>query len=282
MADSFALGKSATIFPNIHDCLPVVLPDLPAGAKQLLEIDPRGGYKFEPTRMIRNIEIPQLEFPATTQLSDLERTIKNDASVQTVAQIMQTGNTLKDGAQELSKDVLDARTTISVAINTFGNVSKMDITNLHMVTRNINTATGAVKDATRVIGRLSSDVQKIGGLLGADRKIDLPDLPELPKVAGDVQHVFGSSLSQVQKAISFLDSLKFLPHFKVSMTNEWSMVMSTSMNRSDLLEKLASPGPRETVEKIIEQFDFLITNNYVSWNSKITNRPCYSICNRIT
>ncbi|KAH6696599.1 hypothetical protein BKA61DRAFT_623278 [Leptodontidium sp. MPI-SDFR-AT-0119] len=259
VADSFALGKSATIFPNIQDCLPVVLPDLPSGARQLLEIDHRGGYKFEPTRMLGNIEISQLEFPAPTRLSDLERTIKNDASVQTVAQIMQKGNTLKDGAQELSQDVLDARTTISVAINTFGNVSKMDITNLHMVTRNINTATGVVKDATRVIGRLSSDVQKIGGLLGADPDIHLPDLPELPKVAGDVQHVFGSSLSQVQKAISFLDNLKFLPHFKVSMTNEWSMVMSTSMNKNDLLEKLESPGPRDVVEKIIEQFDFLIS-----------------------
>lgn len=136
------------------------------------------------------------------------------------------------------------------------NISKMHVTNLHMVTKTVDATTKAVKDASRTIGRLSSDVQKIGSLLGADH--DLPDLPDVPKAVEEVQHVFGSALEQVQKAISFLENLKFLPHFKVSMTNEWGMIISTSMNRDDLLAKVESPT-REAVGRIIESFDFLIS-----------------------
>ncbi|KAF4335138.1 hypothetical protein FBEOM_11016 [Fusarium beomiforme] len=231
VADSLALGKSASIFPSLPDCLPV-LPGLPDGEKQVLEILQRsGGYKFEPTRMLDGVEIPYLELP------DIERIVKNDASVQAVVQA------IKD------------ETTLSVALNTAENLSKMDVTNIHMVTK---TVTGTVQDASRVIGRLSSDIQKVGGLLGADPDLHLPDLPGLPKAVDEVKHVFGPALEQVQKTVSFLENLKFLPHFKVSMTNEWAMVMATSMNRDDLLDKI-QPPTREAVRKIIETFDFLIS-----------------------
>jgi hypothetical protein len=122
----------------------------------------------------------------------------------------------------------------------------------------IRTVQGTVKDAPRVIGRLSSDVQKIGGLLGADPDINLPNIPGLPKAAEEVKDVFGSALEQVQKVLSFPENLKFLPCFKVSVTNEWAMPMSTSMNREDLLKKIPPPTDA-TVAKIIETFDFIIS-----------------------
>jgi hypothetical protein len=253
VADSVALGKSASLFPSLDDCLPVKTGD----ATQFLEIMQGGGYKFEPKRLFNNYLIPHLE------LDEKERIVKNDASVQTVAQSIQTGIYLKDAGEQLAKDVLDAKTTLSVAINTLTNISKIDITNLHMVTRTVastaNAAEATTKDATRVIGRLSSDVKEIGRLLGADPDLHLPTGAELPTIVGEVQHKFGSALSQVQKALSFLENLNFLPHFKVSMTNEWGMVMSTSMNRDDLLDKIPS-GTRDAVERIIERFEFIITS----------------------
>jgi hypothetical protein len=244
VADSLALGKSASIFPSLNDCLqgfPTPDPNLPPPPKQLLGIVPDLGYKFE---------IPHL------QLDEAERTVKDDASVQTVAQAIKDGSKLLDSGKQLAGDVLAAKTTLNVAINTLDNISKLDVTNLHMVTKTVDATTKAVKDASRTIGRLSSDVQKIGGLLGADP--DAPDLPGVPKAVEEVTHVFGSALEQVQKAISFLENLKFLPHFKVSMTNEWAMVISTSMNRDDLLAKMQSPT-KEAVGRIIESFDFLIS-----------------------
>ncbi|KAN0067801.1 hypothetical protein V8E54_014048 [Elaphomyces granulatus] len=240
VADSLALGKSASIFPSLGVCLPG-FPGLPTDPKQVLEIVKDAGYKFE---------IPHLQLP------DAERLIKDDAAVQTVAQAIKDGTGLADNGKQLAADVLAAQTTLSVAIDTVTNISKMDVTNLHMVTKTVDATTAAVKDASRTIGRLSSDVQKIGGLLGADP--DAPDLPGVPKAVEEVKHVFGSALEQVQKAISFLENLKFLPHFKVSMTNEWAMVISTSMNKDDLLAKMQSPT-KEAVGRIIESFDFLIS-----------------------
>jgi hypothetical protein len=241
VADSLSLGKSASIFPSLHDCLPGFPRDLPTTPKQVLGIVADAGYKFE---------IPHLQLP------DGERWIKSDAAVQTVAQAINEGTTLVDGVKALSADVRAAQTTLNVAIDTVSNISKLDVTNLHMVTKTVDATANAVKDASRTIGRLSSDVQKIGGLLGADP--DAPDIPGVPKAVEEVKHVFGSALEQVQKAISFLENLKFLPHFKVSMTNEWAMTISTSMNRDDLLAKMQSPT-KEAVGRVIESFDFLIS-----------------------
>lgn len=58
--------------------------------------------------------------------------------------------------------------------------------------------------------------------------------------------------------LSFLEHLSFLPHFKVSMTNEWAVVLSTSMNRDDLLGKMPDPATAAAVGKIIESFGFFI------------------------
>ena len=142
VADALALGKSSSIFPHQSDCLPITIPGVSPDAKQTLEILAGGvGYKFEPKRLLDGVESPNLDVP------DLERTFKQNASVQTVAQTIKEGTDLFDGGKTLTKDVLAAKTTISVAINTLQNVSKMDVTNLHMV---IKTVTGTVNDASRV------------------------------------------------------------------------------------------------------------------------------------
>lgn len=127
VADSVALGKSASIFPSLDDYLPVKTGD----TTQLLEIVQGGGYKFKPKRLFRDHRIPHLES------SECERIVKNDASVQTVAQSIQDGTKLKDAGEQLVKDVLDAKTTLSVDIDTLTNISKIDVTNLHMVTRSL-------------------------------------------------------------------------------------------------------------------------------------------------
>jgi hypothetical protein len=233
VADSLALGKSTGIFPKLDDCLPVqtALPPLPTPS-QLLEIV-EGGYAFEPKKLID--ESIQLELPA------LSRVLKTDASVNTVV-------------ETINSTQKDLNSTLNLAINTAKSISKMDITNINMVTSTVSTATETAKEASRVIGRLSSDVSKVGGLLGRD--IDVPDPEDLFQAP---LHKFGEALVQVQKVISFLESLKFLPNFKVSMTNEWAMVMSTSMNREDLLKKIPAPS-RPPVERIIESFDFLLSS----------------------
>lgn len=137
VADSLALGKSASIFPNLHDCLPGFTPNLPTTPKQLLGIVADEGYKFA---------VPHLPLP------DAERLIKNDAGVQVVAQAIKDGSGLFDDAKSLSKDVLDAKSSINVAIDTVSNISKLDVTNIHMVTKTIDATTKAVKDASRTIG----------------------------------------------------------------------------------------------------------------------------------
>lgn len=233
VADSLALGKSTGIFPALEDCLPVqtAVPPAPTPS-QLLEIV-TGGYAFEPKKLVN--DSAQLALPA------LSRVLKADASVRTVVETI-------NSARE------DIDSTLNLAINTAKNISKMDITNINMVTNTVSTTTQAAKEASRVIGRLSSDVSKVGGLLG--RKLDVPDPSDLLQAP---LHKFGEALVQVQKVISFLESLKFLPNFKVSMTNEWAMVMSTSMNREDLLEKIPAPS-RPPVETIIETFDFILSS----------------------
>jgi hypothetical protein len=177
----------------------------------VLEIVQGGGYKFKPTRVLDGAEIPHLELP------DTQRIVKEDASIQTVTQAIKDGTGLVDDGKQLAVDVLAAKATISISINTLENISKMDVTNIHTVTR---TVTGTPKDASRAIGRLISDVQEIGGLLGADPDLHLPELSGLPKAVDEVKHVFGSALEQVQETISFLENLKFLLHLKVSMTDE--------------------------------------------------------------
>ena len=251
VADSLSLGKSASIFPSLLDCLKV---QTESGSTQVLEIVEGAGYRFEPTRIINGRVVPLLDLPDDV---NVERIIKSDASIQTVAQVMKEATIIRDGVNDLAPDVLAAKTTLSVAINTVENISKMDVTNIHMVTRTVKDLEQKAKDASRVVGRLSSDMKKVGGLLGVDPDLDLPDDLGLPKVAQDVAHHFGSALDKVQKAISFLENLKFLPHFKVSMTNEWAMVMSTSMNKADLLDKM-DPATATAVGRIIETFDFLI------------------------
>ncbi|KAH8646510.1 hypothetical protein BGZ60DRAFT_553839 [Tricladium varicosporioides] len=236
VADSLALGKSIGIFPNLDDCLPV-LTGLPSDVPvpQLLEIV-SGGYTFEPKKLLDGAT--QLELP------DIERTLKNDASVRTVVKTLGV----------LSNVGADAKSTLNLAINTAKGISKMDITNINLVT---STIAGTSKEASRVIGRLSSDISSVGGLLGKD--IDLGDNDPTKKLFASPVHKFGEALEQVQKVISFLESLKFLPNFKVSMTNEWAMVMSTSMNREDLLEKIPEPS-RIPVAKVIESFDFSLSS----------------------
>ena len=97
--------------------------------------------------------VPQLELN-----EDIERTLKEDASVQTVAQVIKTPEKFLDAGKILTKDISDAKTTLSLAINTVENISKIDVTNLHIVTRTVKRQ---IKDASRVIGRLSSDVKNI-------------------------------------------------------------------------------------------------------------------------
>lgn len=244
VADSLALGKSASIFPSLDVCLQG-FPDMPNPPKQLLEVVQDAGYKFE----IQHLQLP-----------DGERLIQSAAGAQTVAQAINTGQELLADGRELvdhRNDILAAKTSLNVAVNTLDNISKLDVTNLHMITRTVNEATAAVKDVSRTIGRLSSDVQKVGGLLGLD-----PDAPQMPpgiaEAVKEVKHVFGSALSKVQKAISFLENLSFLPHFKVSMTNEWGMILSTSMNKDDLMALVGTPG-NAPLGEIIESFDFLIS-----------------------
>ena len=232
VAHSLALGKSTGIFPNLDDCLKVD-PGLAQGAKQLLGIV-EGGYVFEPKKLLDGAS--QLDLP------DITRTFKEDASVKTV---VQTVNEVRQGSD-------DVKSTLNLAINTAKNISKMDITNIKMVTSTVSQTT---KEASILVGRLSSDVSKVAGLLGAD-----PGLPGVDpgSLLDSPLHKFGPALTQVQKVISFLESLKFLPNFKVSMTNEWAMLLSTSMNREDLLKKIPEPT-RPPVERIIESFDFTLT-----------------------
>ena len=266
VADSIALGKSAAIFPNLQDCLPVtpILPSLDAPApKQLLQILNEGAaYKFEPTRMLNEAATPFLEMAREEGgeiISDFERIVKEDSGYQTVAQVIKDGTRLKDGLDQLKSDITDAKSTLRLAINTLQDVSRIDITNMHMVTKQVDAAKTIYKDGTRVIGRIASDVKKIGGFLGIKDDLDFLDLPDgLGDIAQDVKHVFGSALDQVQKTLSFLENLKFLPNFKVSVTNEWAMTMSAGMTRQDLLDLVSSPA-KETVERIVESFDLIIS-----------------------
>lgn len=240
LADSFALGKASGIFPNLRDhCLPVI-PDWAnkdAIQKQLLGLVP-GGYSFEPQKVVEGVlKGADLDIESLRELAD-------SASVQTVIQ------TVKD-VQQGSEDVKSA---LNLVINTSKNISKMDITNVKMIT---STAKEVGKEASIVVGKLRSDAAKLGGLIGSG-DIDLPDTDPAKLLAAPL-HKFGPALAQVQKVISFLESLKFLPHFKVSMTNEWALLMSTSMNREDLLKKIPEAS-RPPVEKVVEAFDFSLSS----------------------
>jgi hypothetical protein len=256
VADSLALAKAKSIFPTLSTCLPIVPVDglgNEFGVKQLLEVVPDLGYKFE---------VPKLP------LKDLERVLKDESGVKVVAQTIQEATTFLDSAKEtaedhfenikkLGADVQAATSSIGMTIDTVSNISKMDVTNIHVVTQTVNDVTKEFKNASRVIGTLSSDAQKYAKMLGVELPGG-PDAPDLPQVPESVKHVFGSALEQVQKVLSFLEHLKFLPHFKVSMTNEWAMVMSTAMNKKDLIAKI--PPPTDVaVAKVIESFDLLIS-----------------------
>ncbi|KAF2833497.1 hypothetical protein CC86DRAFT_10763 [Ophiobolus disseminans] len=245
LADSFALGKMTGIFPAVADCLPIASnldqADLVKQSLQILE----GGYAFEPKKIIGGV-VQGLDI----DLPDLERALSDDASVKTVVQTVQ--NLVRPGQEALA----DAKSSVNLVINTANNISKMDLTNINLVTHTVSSTT---QEASRLVGRLSSDVNKLGGLLGKD--INLPGLPDTDpaKLLASPIHTFGPALQPIQKVISFLENLKFLPHFKVSMTNEWAMMMSTAMNREDLLKKIPAPS-RPVVDKFIESFDFSLSS----------------------
>lgn len=239
LADSFALGKLSGIFPDLNDCIEVI-PDLENSGdiqKQLLGIVP-GGYSFNPQKIFRGV----------LQGTDLDihkiRTLADSAGVTTVVR------TVKDAEQGWD----DVKAALNLAIDTSKNISKMDITNVQMVTMTVN---DVEKRASMVVGKLRSDATKLGGLIGAG-DLDLPDT-DPGKILASPLHKFGPALDQVRKVISFLESLKFLPHFRVSMTNEWALLMSTSMNREDLLKKIPEAS-RPPVEKVIEAFDFNLSS----------------------
>ncbi|KAH8719508.1 hypothetical protein GQ44DRAFT_729808 [Phaeosphaeriaceae sp. PMI808] len=240
VADSFSLGKSTGVFPALRDCL-MVTPDAKNDIKQALQIL-EGGYAFEPKKIVDNvIQGLDLDFR-----KDFERTLTDNAGVKTV---VQTYSGIKGAAD-------DVKSTMNLAINTAQNISKMNINNINLIT---STVSDTAQKASTLVGRLNSDVNKLGGLLGKD--LHLPDLPDTDpaKLLASPIHTFGPALAQIQKVISFLESLKFLPHFKVSVTNEWAMMMSTSMNREDLLKKIPAPS-RPIVEKFLESFDFSLAS----------------------
>ncbi|KAH7018866.1 hypothetical protein EDB80DRAFT_869542 [Ilyonectria destructans] len=179
----------------------------------------------DPSQLLHIIDGNDLLFNLDNiKLPDIPRELGKDENMTSIVQT--AGNLLPDGTRA---------THLNVLIDSLHQARTMSLTNFSNIIKN---ETG--KEVNRVIGDLSSKADEITKLVN----------PE---------HIFGEALQDVKKVVSFLDTLGVLPPLKVSMTNEWSLEISTSMGLDDFLAKIKDPITQNLMRKIIQDLSFFMS-----------------------
>ncbi|KAH0539022.1 hypothetical protein FGG08_004416 [Glutinoglossum americanum] len=160
------------------------------------------------------------------------------------------GKLTLDSMRELQKDenfaslVKLSGDLENLSIDT-ANSAKAWVANLPAVEMITQGAGDAKAEVSRILGGLSSEAGKVTEFLNP-------------------QHIFGDALAEVKKVVAFLDSLHILPPFKVSMTNEWSLEISSTMGLEDFFAKIkdhtagAGAAAEAAMRKILQDFSLSI------------------------
>jgi hypothetical protein len=227
IADSFALGTSSGVFPDLPNC--IHLPSPLASAPDL------HGYKLNilPDSNLSLTDITR-SLPQTTRL--LQGDGNFQSAVRTAGAILTDSN-----AEDPEKSVAN------LLLNTVDQTWTMSLSKLSM----INYGQDLTNEISRVAGSISS-VESQAMEFGSDTASSLAsNLPQVPNLN------FGKPLQDIQKAVAFLSAIGVVPPLAVAMTNSWSINLSTTMGYAEFLDKIPA-SLIVAIQEVVTDFDLAL------------------------
>jgi hypothetical protein len=225
IADSFALGTSSGVFPDLPNCIQIPSPTV--GSTDLQ------GYNLN-ILPDSNLALQDI----TSSLPAITRTLQGDGNFQSA---VRTAGAIIAGTEDTAESVAN------LLLNTVDQTWTMSISKLSM----INYGQDLTDEISRVAGSISSvesQAMEFGSNIASSLASSLPKVPQLN---------FGKPLQDVQRAVAFLSAIGIVPPLAVAMTNSWSIGLSTTMGYAEFLAKLP-PGLSEAIADVVTDFDLAL------------------------